>query len=231
MEVRCTQCGAGLEVAADARLLRCGFCDTALVVDGAATLFHEVMVPTVRSNDVSGHLHRFFASPAVAADVENHATVEDPELQFFPFWAFTVSDGGGERVILEPAAPSALQGLQGLILPAGATRSMSREVTGTHPVIDPEVPPGTARTWMLEREPGIEIRRTVLTHVPLYRVAYGWRGRRWQAAVDGVSSASVKLPSGATRGASSRLTSRPGPRRPFARWRWSRWWCSVSRGW
>jgi hypothetical protein len=187
VQVRCTQCGASLEVAADARLLRCGYCDTALVVDGTATLFHEVMVPIVNPADVAGHLHRFFASPAVAAGLEKEATVEPPSLEFFPFWAFTVRDDGGERVILEPAAPSALQGLQGLALPAGTARSISADVTGDHPVVDPEVPPSTARTWMLDREPGIDIRRTVLTHVPLYRVAYGWRNRRWRAAVDGVS--------------------------------------------
>lgn len=187
MEVRCTQCGAELEVAADARLLRCGFCDTALVVDGAATLFHEVLVPTVAADDVPGHLRRFFASSAVAADVEKQAAVDAPLLEFFPFWAFTVAGGGGERVLLEPAAPSALQGLQGLSLPAGAARAMSEDATGGHPVVEPEVPPETARQWMSDRQPGVEIRRTVLTHVPLYRVTYGWRGRRWRAAVDGVT--------------------------------------------
>ncbi len=187
MEVRCTQCGAELEVAADARLLRCGFCDTALVVDGSATLFHEVLVPTVAVEDVSGHLRRFFASSAVAADVEKQATIDPPQLEFFPFWAFTVVGGGSERVVLQPAAPSALQGLQGLSLPAGAARPMSADVTGGHPVVEPEVPPDTARTWLLDRDPGIEIHRTVLTHVPLYRVTYGWRGRRWRAAVDGVT--------------------------------------------
>jgi hypothetical protein len=187
VEVRCTQCGAELEVAADARLLRCGFCDTALVVDGDATLFHEVLVPTVAVEDVPGHLRRFFASSAVAADVEKQAVVDAPQLEFFPFWAFTVTGGGGERVILEPAAPSALQGLQGLSLPAGAARAMSDDVTHGHLVVEPEVPPATARSWLLDREPGVEARRTVLTHVPLYRVTYGWRGRRWRAAVDGVS--------------------------------------------
>jgi hypothetical protein len=47
VEIRCTQCGASLSVAADVRLLQCQFCGTALVVAGEGTLFHEVMLPTV----------------------------------------------------------------------------------------------------------------------------------------------------------------------------------------
>ena len=91
--------------------------------------------------------------------------------------------------MLQPAAPSSLQGLQGIGLPAGTTRPMSREVTGDAGVVEPEVParhgagvvdePSTARTC--------RVRRTVLYHLPLYRTPYSWRGTTYRAAVDGVS--------------------------------------------
>ena len=59
MQVSCTQCGAAVTVQGTDRLLVCPFCDTALVVDGSATLFQgvtaeEVGKPLTGSSD--GHL-------------------------------------------------------------------------------------------------------------------------------------------------------------------------------
>lgn len=187
MELGCTQCGARLDVRSDARLLRCSFCGTALAVDGSTTLFHEVMEVTVPAAEVAGHLRRFFAGSATAAGLEKEARLEPPVLEYFPFWSFQIEDAGSDRVVLQPGAPSALVGLQGLTMPPGSARSFSPEVTGQTAVIEPEVPPATARDWLLARNPGVVIRKTVLTHLPLYRVAYTWRGKGFSAAVDGVS--------------------------------------------
>ncbi|MEJ2188446.1 MAG: hypothetical protein P8Y93_03345 [Acidobacteriota bacterium] len=187
MSVACTQCGATIEPRADERLLVCPFCSTALVVDGSATLFHEVMVPTVAAERVPANLRRFLGGTSTVADLDKKAHLETPVLEYFPFGAFTVAGAGGERVVLQPAAPSSLQGLQGLELPAGSTRPMSREVTGDVPVVEPEVPLETAREWLVSRMGEVEVRRTVLYHLPMYRTPYSWRGRTYKAAVDGVS--------------------------------------------
>jgi len=187
LTVACTQCGASIEPRAGERLLECSYCDTALVVDGSATLFHEVMVPTVPAEQVPAHLRRFLGGSSTVADLDKKARLGEPDLEYFPFWAFTVVGKGGERVVLEPAAPSSLQGLQGLELPAGSTRPMDREVTGEVPVAEPEVPMETARAWLVERHGEVEIRQTVLYHLPMYRTPYSWQGRTYRAAVDAVS--------------------------------------------
>lgn len=187
MAVACTQCGASIEPRASERLLECPYCDTALVVDGGATLIHEVMVPTVTSEQVASHLRRFLGGPATVADLDKKARLEDSQLEYFPFWAFTIARGGTEQVVLEPAAPSSLQGLQGLELPAGSTRPMRREVLGEVPVVEPEVPLETARDWLISRHGEVEVRQTVLYHLPLYRTPYSWSGRTYQAGVDGVT--------------------------------------------
>jgi hypothetical protein len=185
--VACTQCGASIEPRAGERLLECPYCDTSLVVDGAATLIHEVMVPTVTMEQVPAHLRRFLGGTSTVADLDQKAQLEDAHLQYFPFWAFTVGGKGGERVVLEPAAPSSLQGLQGLELPAGSTRPMRRDVIGDVPIVEPEVPLETARDWLISRHGEVEVRQTVLYHLPMYRTPYSWAGRTYQAAVDGVS--------------------------------------------
>jgi len=187
MAVACTQCGASIEPRAGERLLECPFCDTALVVDGGATLFHEVMVPTVTMDQVPAHLRRFLGGTSTIADLDKKARLEQARLEYFPFWAFTVAGASGEHVVLEPAAPSSLQGLQGLELPAGSTRPMRREALGEVPVVEPDVPLVTARDWLVSRRGEVEVRQTVLYHLPMYRTPYSWSGRTYQAAVDGVS--------------------------------------------
>jgi hypothetical protein len=185
--VSCTQCGASIEPRADERLIECPFCSTALVLDGSATLFHEMMLPTIVAEQVPAHLRRFLGGRSTVADLDRKAHLADPKLEYFPFWAFTVTEGNSERVILEPAAPSSLQGLQGLELPAGTTRPMNADSAAGVQVVDPEVPADTAREWLKTRHGEIAVRKTVLYHLPLYRTPYSWQGRTYQAAVDAIS--------------------------------------------
>ncbi len=188
MSVSCTQCGASIEPRADERLLECPFCSTALVLDGSATLFHEMMVPTIAAEQVPAHLRRFLGGGSTVADLDRKAHLDEPRLEYFPFWAFTIMEDGGERVVLEPAAPSSLQGLQGLELPAGRTRTMTEGDSAGAPVIEPEVPADTAREWLQSRfGMDVAVRRTVLYHLPLYRTPYSYLGRTYQAAVDAIS--------------------------------------------
>lgn len=187
MLVSCTQCGAGLEPRADERLIECPYCATSLVVDGDGTLFHEMMLPTITEEQAPAHLRRFLGGTRTVADLDTKAELGKPTLEYFPFWAFTIVDDGSERVVLQPAAPSSLQGLQAIELPAGRTRPMNREQTGGARVIDPEVPAATAREWLSTRFEDASVRRTVLYHLPMYRTPYAWRGRTYRAAVDAIS--------------------------------------------
>jgi hypothetical protein len=186
--VSCTQCGASIEPRSDERLLECPYCSTALVLDGSTTLFHEMMLPTIAAEQIPAHLRRFLGGRETVADLDKKARLETPRMEYFPFWAFTVGGKEGERVILQPAAPSSLQGLQGIELPAGTTRPMKSDSVGGVEVVEPEVPADTAREWLRNRfGDQLAVRRTVLYHLPLYRTPYSWKGRTYQAAVDAIS--------------------------------------------
>ncbi len=185
MSVSCTQCGASIEPRADERLLECPFCSTALVLDGSTTLFHEMVLPTISIGEVPSHLRRFLGGSSTVADLDRKAHVEEARLEYFPFWAFTIATAEGERVVLEPAAPSSLQGLQGVEVPAGSTRPMTGEVGAGASVIEPEVPADTAREWLKSGHgEDVVVRRTVLYHLPLFRTPYTYAGRTYTAAVD-----------------------------------------------
>jgi hypothetical protein len=188
MAVSCTQCGASLEPRADERLIECPYCSTALVLDGSATLFHEMMRPTVTPEQAAAHLRRFLGGRDTVADLDRKARIDAPVLEYFPFWAFTVLRDGRERVVLQPAAPSSLQGLQGIELPTGATRPAAAGAGGGVSMIEPEVPAETAREWLVTRfGEDVGVRKTVLYHLPIFRTPYTWQGRTYQAAVDAIS--------------------------------------------
>lgn len=187
MELHCAQCGARLDVAADIRVLACPYCDSALAVDAEGLVFREILAPTVEPRAVPDHLRRFLSSPATVADLDREARIGEPGLELFPFWAFTVASPGGERTVLMPAAPSALQGLQGLKLPGSARLPSAQALPVAATVTEPEVPLATARQWLAEREGEVDVRRVALYHVPLYRISYSWKGRTYRAAVEGVS--------------------------------------------
>jgi len=187
MQVRCTQCGATIEVAPGARLQQCEYCSTALVIDGSASLFHQIMVPTITGNKVSAHLRRFLAGTQTVADLDKKAKIGEPTLEYFPFWAFTVVSDREEQVVLEPALPSALVGLQAINLPAGETQPASQHLSGSAPLLEPEIPRDTALEWLRNKRGDVEIRTTVLYHLPLFKIGYSYKGKTYSSAVDGVS--------------------------------------------
>jgi hypothetical protein len=187
MDVRCTQCGADVAIAADQTVLQCPFCSTALLVEAGETVFREVMLATVRAHEAADHLKRFMAGRETVAGLDKHARIGQPQLVYFPFWAFRVADASGERVVLEPAAPSSLQGLQGMTLPPGEAKSWSEELTGDAPMLEVEIPMATARTWLDERLGKPAVRRVMLFHIPFYRFSYSYKNRAYRAAVEAVS--------------------------------------------
>jgi hypothetical protein len=64
---------------------------------------------------------------------------------------------------------------------------MREEITGETPDVEPEVPLETAREWLTARHGEVEVRQTVLYHLPMFRTPYSWQGKTYKAAVDGVS--------------------------------------------
>jgi hypothetical protein len=157
------------------------------VIDSGDTIVRAVIRPTINKTGAVDHLRRFMAGTQTVADLDKKAQIGDPDLFYFPFWAFRVATDAGEQVVLEPAAPSSLQGMQNMTLSPGDTRSWTDEIAGQTPVIEPEVPQNTARQWMVTRLGEVQVLRTVLYHLPIFRFSYGYKGRSYRAAVDAVS--------------------------------------------
>ena len=127
------------------------------------------------------------AGTQTVAGLDQKAKIAKPELFYFPFWAFRIAADGGEQMVLEPAAPSSLQGMQQMKLPPGDTRGWTEDIAAGIEVVQPEVPQTTARNWLESRRGEVQVLRTVLYHLPMFRFSYAYNGRTYRAAVDGVS--------------------------------------------
>lgn len=171
----------------DVSLIRCTYCETALAVDGGSTLFRVVLPPTLDEHRALDHLRRFMAGSQTVSGLDTKASMHPADLAFFPFWAFQTRTDSAEQTILHPAAPTSLQGVHDLALPPGEEREWSESLVGNARIIEPDIPIGTARTWLQEQHPEVEVSRTALYHLPLFQCAYDYRGRTYRAAVDGVS--------------------------------------------
>lgn len=185
MIIRCSQCGADFEAAAELRLARCPYCDTALFIDARGALIREMMLPTLSAQDAPHHLRRFMAGRETVAGLDREAEIGQAQLEYFPFWAFTIRNNREERIVLKPAAPSSLQGLHRIDLPPGESRAWKEDLSGSAPVIEAEVPVDTALKWLKPAPDSIE--RVVLFHLPIYRLRYSYKNRSYEAAIDAVS--------------------------------------------
>ncbi len=180
---RCAQCGAAIDPPADARLIDCPFCRSALAVAGSDLVFRQTLQAIVSPDQALGHLRRFFAGTQTVSGLDRDAQIVSQSLELFPFWTFTLASSGRETTTMMPAAPSTFAGLQGLSIPAGATLDPSK----VGAVREPEVLLGTARSWLKTKYGEITVARTVLTYLPVHQISYRYKGRDYRAAVDAVS--------------------------------------------
>ena len=72
-------------------------------------------------------------------------------------------------------------------LPPGESREWTDDIAAGTPVVPPEIPLNTARQWLESRLGEVQVKRTVLYHLPMFRFSYEYRGKSYRAAVDGVS--------------------------------------------
>lgn len=180
---RCAQCGAAIDPPADARLIDCPFCGSALAVAGSDLVFRQTLQATVTSDQALGHLRRFFAGTQTVSGLDRDAQIVSQSIERFPFWTFTLSNSGRETTTMMPAAPSTLIGLQGLALPMGAAVDPAKAGT----LREPEVLLETARRWLQTKYGAITVSRTVLTYLPVHQISYRYKNRDYRAAVDAVS--------------------------------------------
>lgn len=183
--ISCPQCGARLDPPEGSQLLVCSFCDARLWFDRTAVVSHYRLPALLDESAAHAALRRWMAGDRTVKGLDQRARLLGPELIWFPFWLFRGTGESGERVVLEPAAPTPVAEIADLALPPGGLEPF----TGTPEegrTIEAAVPVETARRWLAQC--GMDrAASTALVHAPLWRMRYHFGDREWQTLVDGAS--------------------------------------------
>jgi hypothetical protein len=186
--IRCPKCGAENPLASGARLLRCAFCDAALVVERGGAVAHYLLPRLLSQQDAGAALRRWMAGNETVKDLDSKATLGSVQAVSFPMWFFRFDAGGHEETLVEPAAPTPVPQLADLKVPAGQLLAYAPE-PGVEEIAA-AVPLETARGWLVQRGTS-QPRETALVHLPLWRCEYAFGGRTWSALVDGSTGAVI----------------------------------------
>jgi len=193
MDIKCTQCGAGVEISEDSGFISCPYCDSRLYIESDRTVRHFYLKPEVKPNEIASIISKELFSRELKAEV----AVVSADPVFIPFWLVRLKQGE----MRFPAAELANPELQNCAIPAGKLVPYEPELEKKYKVEMPSL-----SLDELKKKPALEkavnhIERTDLIHLPFYRVSYNYGNETFQAMVDAGEGKlyAEKLPRGLSR--------------------------------
>jgi hypothetical protein len=176
MEIKCTQCGAGVEINEEGGFLTCPFCDSRLYVESDQTVRHFYLKPEIKSEELGPIIARELFQRELKGDV----AVIEHKAGFIPFWLVRLK----ERQLQFPAAELSNAELQDFKIPVGKLVPYDEEVGAKFNIEMPQLSLDD-----LKKRPAVEqlekqIEGTDLIHVPFYRVKYKYGNGEFRAMMD-----------------------------------------------
>ncbi len=186
-KLNCTQCGGELHPDEGQVFLTCPYCTATIYIDPSQVVYHYHLAPTLSAEQASGALFRWMSGSQTVKDLDKKTQVSGQTFEYFPVWHFVVRGAGGEQVALQPAAATSVTELTRLRVPAGDLKPYD-------PALDaqstpPTVPLEAARNWLLQAQPGAEVRQSALVHIPIYVFKYVYKGQTFTALVEAATGA------------------------------------------
>ncbi len=189
-KVRCPQCGAPLEVPLGATHLVCPYCGSAVQVETGIFQGEFIAKPVF---DKAAATERFFRWTA-ERDKPAPFSEKVELLNVVPIWVPTwhirqwkTAEGGGREISfsIEPAAKnrSEIAALQPENLPLQGLRPVEGELEGQK--METDFSPQEKIT--VEQSKGKELDQLLLVYVPLYKVDYAYKGRKYSLLMDAMT--------------------------------------------
>lgn len=180
----CTQCGGELHADEGQIFLTCPFCGSAVYLDKSRVVFHWYIAPTLDEAKARASLARWMASSETVKDLDQKSSVTEATFQYFPMWYFKHGlVGQREKILLAPAAATAVSEITNMNLPPGDLRKYDDSLQAQAQT--PTVPLQTALEWAAAHQlRSEEIIEQALVHVPLYTFKYTYQGASYTALVE-----------------------------------------------
>jgi len=186
LEIRCTQCSAGITYKEGDTFIQCPFCGASLYVDKSRQLFHYWIKPTLDMPGAHLNLRRWMAGNETAEGLDAKAETVEQSFMFFPLWRFIIRRMGEEETLIEPAVTTPITEIRYLDIPAGMLSFYNpSRVKNPESFLPLEVTYESAMKWLQEREIDTRlVTQASVVHVPIFRFMYEFNDCRYSAVVE-----------------------------------------------
>jgi DNA-directed RNA polymerase subunit RPC12/RpoP len=188
MKIKCTQCGADVDVLQDETFIECPFCSSALYLDKKKVVFHYVVANNFKPNEAEGNLKRWMAGNHTVKDLDKKSQITKMSFYYFPIWLFKTKDGSSDKLYIQPAASTSISEIKKISVPAGALKFYEKGQYNEDELIQPDVLFDSAQAWL--KGAGIDlstITEAALVHVPVYQFYYAFNNHSYTSVVEASS--------------------------------------------
>ncbi|MCD4783817.1 MAG: hypothetical protein K8T10_08340 [Candidatus Eremiobacteraeota bacterium] len=186
MEIKCTQCSAGITYKEGDKFVQCNFCEASLYIDRSRLLFHYWIKPTLDMPGAHLNLRRWMAGNETMGGLDVKAKTVEESFFFFPLWRFVIRRMGEDETLIEPAVSTPITEIRHLEIPAGMLNFYKpSRVENPEAFLPLEVSYESAMKWLEEREIDTRlVTQASIVHIPLYRFTYEYDEYLYSAVVE-----------------------------------------------
>jgi len=176
VEIKCSQCGAGIEISSESGFISCPYCDSRLYVETDRTIQHFYLKPGLKPEQIPGIISRELSK----LELTESASVIESKLIYVPFWLIKLKD----QTLRFPAGKLELAELKNFSFPVGALAPFEPELALSGEVEIPELDLDQLMNHPKLEKLKDEVLNSELVHIPFFRVDYTYQGQRYTAMID-----------------------------------------------
>jgi DNA-directed RNA polymerase subunit RPC12/RpoP len=188
MQIKCTQCGADVDVQQDETFIECPFCASSLFLDKRKVVFHYVIANNFKPNEAEGNLKRWMAGNHTVKDLDKKAQIVKTSFYYFPVWYFKTKDSSGDKIYIQPAASTSVSEIKKIDIPAGALKFFDAKQYNENEMVQPDVLYDSAQKWL--QDTGVDLNtvsEAALVHIPFYQYYYNFNNHSFTSLVEASS--------------------------------------------
>jgi len=188
MQIKCTQCGADVDVQQDETFIECPYCASSLFLDKRKVVFHYVIANNFKPNEAEGNLKRWMAGNHTVKDLDKKSQIAKTSFYYFPVWYFKTKDSSGDRIYIQPAASTSVSEIKKIDIPAGALKFYDQKQYNENEMVQPDVLYESAQKWL--QDSGVDlntISEAALVHIPFYQFYYTFNNHTYTSLVESSS--------------------------------------------
>jgi hypothetical protein len=170
MKIKCSQCGADIEVLEDVLFLICPYCNTSLCLLTEQSFPHYIVPATLRGRHIAQIIRDFNKQYNIKSDVNNF----NSELFYFPFWKIETQIRGQQQLFIQPAISSHFRWLYKFSIPGVNLKFFSESYLQNNDIlVDPQIThQEIVKDYVSMNEVKQKDMKGMLIHYPFMRVDY-----------------------------------------------------------